>query len=112
MDVRIEQQCHRYKNGHQLLATSARLARADQDALDSLSDLSGPLRPGETFESYLTTYPLPSGDFYVLAKTWQDLSAPRAGCVLTRSILLPMSDWEILEFPAALIELLVSVDKK
>jgi GTPase-associated protein 1, N-terminal domain type 1 len=112
MDVRIEQQCHGYKSGHQLLASSIRLERADQDTIDGLSDLSGPLRPAETFDPYLTAYPLPSGNFYVLAKTWQDVKAPRAGCVLTRSLLVPMPDWEILEFPASLIEFLAPVDKQ
>jgi hypothetical protein len=112
MSVRIEQQCHGYKNGHQLLAASTRLARGDQDAVDRLSDLSGPLRPAEKFDPYLTAYPLPSGDFYVIARTWQDLSASRSGCVLTRSLLVPMAIWEAVEFPASLMELLVHVDKQ
>jgi hypothetical protein len=112
MRVRIEQQTHGYKNGHQLLATSIHLARGDQDVVDRLSDLSGPLRPGETFDPYLTTYPLPSGNFYVLARTWQDLKAARAGCVRTRSLLVPMAVWEAIEFPASLIENLVPVDRQ
>jgi hypothetical protein len=112
MDLRIEQQCHGYKSGHQLLAASLRLARGDQDVLDRLSDLSGPLRPGEVFDPYLTAYPLPGGNFYVLARTWQDLKAPRAGCVLTRSLLVPMAAWDTLEFPASLFELLKPVDKQ
>jgi len=112
MHVRVEQQCHGYKSGHQLLAASIRLPRVDQDVVDRLSDLSGPLRPAETFDSYLTTYPLPSGTFYVLARTWQDLKAPRAGCVLTRSLMVPMVDWEAMEFPVSLIELLVPVDRQ
>ena len=109
MHVLIEQQSHGYKNGHQLLATSVRLARGDQDVVDRLSDISGPLRPGETFDPYLTAYPLPSGNFYVLARTWQDLKAARAGCVLTRSLLVPMGVWEAIEFPVSLIENLVPV---
>jgi GTPase-associated protein 1, N-terminal domain type 1 len=112
MAVRIEQQCHGYKSGHQLLAASTRLPRGDQDVVDRLSDVSGPLRPAETFEPYLTAYPLPSGSFYVLARTWQDLKALRAGCVLTRSLLVPMAAWEAIEFPASLIELLMPVDKQ
>lgn len=112
MDFRIEQQCHGYKNGHQVLAASTRLARADQDVLDRLSDNSGPLRPAEIFEPYVTGYPLPSGKFYVIARTWQDLKAPRAGCVLTRSLLVPMSSWETLDSPASLLDLLLPVDKQ
>src|SRR6202050_3589102 len=112
MAVHIEQQCHGYKSGHQLLAASTRLPTGDQDVVDRLSDVSGPLRPGETFDPYLTAYPLPSGSFYVLARTWQDLKAPRAGCVLTRSLLVPMAVWEAIEFPASLIELLMPVDKR
>jgi hypothetical protein len=112
MHVRIEQQSHGYKSGHQLLATSVRLVRGDQDVVDCLSDISGPLRPAETFDPYLTAYPLPSGSFYVLARTWQDLMAPRAGCVLTRSLLVPMVDWEAVEFPASLIERLALVDRQ
>jgi hypothetical protein len=112
MGLRIEQQCHGYKSGHQLLAASLRLARGDQDVLDRLSDISGPLRPGEVFDPYLTAYPLPSGTLYVLARTWQDLTAPRAGCVLTRSLLVPMDTWDTLEFPASLFELLKPIDKQ
>lgn len=96
-DHRIERQEHGYRNGHQLLSSSLRLARNDQDALDQLSDMAGPLRPGETFEPYLSAYPLPSGNFYVVARTWQDVDAPRAGCVRTRSILIPMRMWEVME---------------
>ena len=112
MNVCIEQQCHGYKNGHQLLTGSIRLPRGDQDIVDRLSDISGPLRPGETFAPYLTAYPLPSGSSYVLAKTWLDLNAPRAGCVLTRSLLIPMETWERLEHPASLAELLAPVDRQ
>jgi hypothetical protein len=111
MNLRVEQQCHGYKNGHQLLAGSLRLPRVDQDIVDRMSDISGPLRPGETFAPYLTAYPLPSRQYYVLSKTWQDLNAPRAGCVLTRSLLLEMSDWSSLDYPASLIDLFDPIDK-
>lgn len=91
--VRISQQVHAYKNGHALAGASLRLERTDQDLVDKLSDLAGPLAPGQTFTPYLTLYPLPSESHYVIACTWQDLSAPRAGCVITRSFLVPMKDW-------------------
>jgi hypothetical protein len=107
----VEQQLHGYRGGHQLLATSATLIRADQDLIDRLSDLSGPLAPGQNFDPYLTTYPLPSGAFYVVARTWQDAAATRAGCVLTRSLLVPMEYW--LERPSLpfLLDALRPIDK-
>ena len=91
--IRIDTQIHGYRQGHQLLSASAKLSRADQSLLDRLSDMAGPLRPGETFNSYLSGYPVPSGDYYVLARTWQDLSVSRAGCVCTFSLLIPSSVW-------------------
>lgn len=73
------------------------MQKADQDLIDRLSDVAGPLSPGEKFSPYLTMYPLPSEAFYVVARTWQDLEAPRAGCVRTRSVLVPMSEWQFIE---------------
>ena len=107
----VEQQLHGYRGGHQLLATSATLIRADQDLIDRLSDLSGPLAPGQEFDPYLTTYPLPSDTFYVVARTWQDKAATRAGCVLTRSLLVPMAYWLGTPSLPFLLEALRPVDK-
>ena len=90
----VQQQVHGYRSGHQLLSATIKLARDDQDLVDRLSDISGPLRPGETFSPYLTTYPLPSEQYYVIARTWQDLGASRAGCVRTRSLFISMEKWE------------------
>ncbi|WP_269139693.1 hypothetical protein [Burkholderia stagnalis] len=89
----VKQQLHGYRRGHELLASSISLEREDQDTVDRISDISGSLGPGESFDPYLTAYPLPSGSYYVLARTWQDLTAPRAGCVLTRSLLIPTREW-------------------
>jgi hypothetical protein len=107
----IEQQVHGYRGGHQLLASSVALVREDQDLVDRLSDLSGPLTAGQDFAPYLTSYPLPSGRYYVIARTWQDKAAVRAGCVLTRSLLVPMQDW--LDAPSLgfLLDALRPVDK-
>ncbi len=88
-------QIHGYKSGHQLLSENIRLSRMDQDCIDRLSDISGALRPDELFEPYLTCYPLPSAGYFVIGRTWQDLSVPRAGCVLTKSLLIPMEDWVV-----------------
>lgn len=89
----IQEQVHGYRGGHQLLRSSVRLSQQDQDLVDHLSDAAGPLRPGETFSAYLSTYPLPSSEFYALARTEQDLEARRSGCVRTRTLLVPMEYW-------------------
>jgi len=89
----VERQVHGYRQGHQLLASSVQLSKSDQSIVDQLSDVAGPLRPRETFEPYLSVYPLPSGEWCVLAKTWQDTTVARAGCVRTLSLIIPSSDW-------------------
>lgn len=88
-----EIQIHGYRKGHQLLASSVTLRKEDQAAVDRLSDVAGPLRPREQFSPYLSAYPLPSGTYYVLARTWQDLTVARAGCVRTKSILIDTQIW-------------------
>jgi hypothetical protein len=102
----VERQVHGYRKGHQLLAGSVQLPKEDQAAIDRLSDVAGPLRPRERFEPYLTGYPLPSGTDYVLARTWQDLTVTRAGCVRTISLIIPMADWAATEGISAFLELL------
>ncbi|WP_455806187.1 GAP1-N1 domain-containing protein [Pseudomonas fluorescens] len=104
----IHHQLHGYRSGHQLLNSTIRLDRRDQDLIDRLSDMAGPLRPGEMFDPYLSCYPLPSEDFYVLSRTRQDNDAPRAGCVITQTILVPMDYWEKSSNLAGLIEILES----
>ena len=89
----VHEQLHGYRKGHQLLSTSLVLDAPDQDAVNRLSDLTGRLRPGELFDPYLTAYPLPSRTYYVVARTFQDLEAPRSGCVATRSLFVPMDAW-------------------
>jgi len=110
MKALIDQQVHGYRNGHQLLSATMNLARQDQDTVDRLSDMAGPLRPGEVFNPYLAAYPLPSRSHFVFARTWQDLEAPRAGCVITKSLLVPMSVWENLNTLDELIALLTPVE--
>ena len=106
MSTLIHQQLHGYRSGHQLLQSSVRLDRKDQDLIDHLSDMAGSLRPGERFDAYISAYPLPSLKYYVLARTEQDLDAPRAGCVTTKTLLVPMHFWENEANPATLTELL------
>lgn len=101
----LDEQLHGYRQGHQLLSSTIRLEKDDQDLIDRLSDIAGPLGPNERFVPYITCYPLPSRSYYVVARTWQDLDAPRAGCVRTRSLLVPMSIWEELESVIGLVDL-------
>lgn len=91
--IYIDIQIHGYRKGHQLLASSIVLSKDDQSTIDRLSDIAGPLRPKEEFSPYLSGYPLPSGDYYVLAKTWQDFNVSRAGCVRTKSLLIDSRIW-------------------
>lgn len=91
--MRIEQQRHGYLGGHQLLSSSIKLPREDQDVVDRLSDIGGQPGPNETVPDYLTGYPLPSGTHFAFARTWYDPTAPRAGCVLTHTLLVPIEDW-------------------
>lgn len=93
MPITIATQLHGYQQGHQLLASTIKLARQDQSIIDRLSDVAGPLRPAEKFKPYLSAYPLPSGKFFILARTWQDLTVPRAGCVRTLSLVIPLEVW-------------------
>lgn len=88
-----EIQIHGYRKGHQLLASSVALRKEDQAIVDRLSDVTGPLRPKEQFPPYLSAYPLPSGTYYVIARTWQDLTVARAGCVRTKSVLIDAQTW-------------------
>ncbi|MES2975664.1 MAG: hypothetical protein V4757_18745 [Pseudomonadota bacterium] len=91
--IKVEAQLHGYSHGHELLVASAPLPKADQTVVDRLSDVAGPLRSGETFQPYLSSYPLPSGNWNVLARTWPDSTVSRPGCVRTLSLLIPSDDW-------------------
>lgn len=93
--ITAEVQIHGYRKGHQLLASSAILSKDDQAVIDRLSDVAGPLRPKEQFPPYLSAYPLPSGSYYVIARTWQDHTVSRAGCVRTMSVLIDAQIWSL-----------------
>ncbi|MBV9565639.1 MAG: hypothetical protein JOY90_35080 [Bradyrhizobium sp.] len=94
MEPTFDEQEHGYRSGHELLHATIKLGREDQETVDRLSDIAGSLRPGEKFAPYVTAYPLPSRSHYVVARTWQDIEAPRAGCVLTKSLFISMEVWE------------------
>jgi hypothetical protein len=90
--VLINQIIHGYRQGHRKLHATITPTHDDEVVLDSLSDLSGFLPVGAKLRPYYTGYPLPSGTFYVFAKTWLDDAAGRTGCVITQSLLLGRSD--------------------
>lgn len=106
--ITAEIQIHGYRKGHQLLASSIVLPKEDQTVVDRLSDVAGPLRPKEQFKPYLSAYPLPSGTHYVVARTWQDVTVPRAGCVLTKSVLIDALVWSVNAPLLAILQLLDS----
>ncbi len=108
--ITAEVQIHGYRKGHQLLASSIVLSKDDQAVVDRLSDVAGPLRPKEQFAPYLSAYPLPSGTYYVIARTWQDLTVPRAGCVRTKSVLIDAQAWSRKAPVIPILHLLGSVD--
>ena len=84
----IHQALHGYANGHRMLKSSLSLSRDSLAQLLILSDLSGPI-PSESFESYLTGFPLPADGVFVLARTWLAHEMPRPGTVWTHSLLIP-----------------------
>ena len=90
---KVHQLLHGYRSGHGQISSSARLNARDSDLVTRLSDLSGSLSTGTKFSSYVTFYPLPTRDYYALAKTWPDPNAPRSGCVLTHTLLVSIEDW-------------------
>ncbi len=89
--VMVNQAVHGYRDGHRLLQSSTPLATDAARSLLVLSDMSGPsLQSG--FDEYLTGYPLPETDVYVLARTWYADEMRRPGCVWTHSILVDRPD--------------------
>jgi hypothetical protein len=99
-DSGLHQLVHGYDHGHSLLAASTTLAREDLDLVDRLSDLSGTLGTDLEVSPYLTLYPVPSKKFFAVARTWLDDSAPRSGCVLTHTVLVPFDLWATDESPS------------
>lgn len=94
--VTIDQSLHGYLRGHRELASSIDLDPAGADLMLSLSDLLVTVGSDEQ-DSYLTAYPVPSAQRFVLARTWLAGPELRPGSVWTHSL--------ILDFPAlALID--------
>lgn len=84
----IHQAIHGYRDGHRLLSSSTSLSADATRAMLVLSDMSGPSMLSG-FDEYLTGYPLPGSEFFVLAKTWYAPEMQRPGCVWTHSLLIP-----------------------
>jgi len=85
----IHQTLHGYADGHTLLAASCDLTPAEKKTLVLLSDLSGQAG-NQSFDSYLTGYPLPGKRYYALARTWSAPEMPRPGCVWTQTLLIAL----------------------
>lgn len=84
----VHQAIHGYRDGHRLLSSSTPLPPEASRTMLVLSDMSGPsMQPG--FDEYLTAYPLPGTDLFVLARTWYAPEMQRPGCVWTHSLLIP-----------------------
>ncbi|XIA63657.1 hypothetical protein ACFIOY_32040 [Bradyrhizobium sp. TZ2] len=92
-EVVVHQAVHGYSRGHGPPATSVSLSPDDSDCITQLSDLSG-LPVQNEIPSYISCYPLPSRKYYAIGRTWPDHNAPRDGCVLTHTILVPTSAWK------------------
>jgi hypothetical protein len=101
----VHQLVHGYAKGHSFLAGSCRLPKQAQELVTEQSDLSGPLPAGVAIPSYLTAYPLADTEFYALGRTWPDPNAPRSGCVITHTLLIPKEIWASTPFPHTFLQL-------
>src|ERR1700754_317149 len=84
----VQQALHGYRDGHRILAASVSLEDADRRQMLTLSDSpdAKQIAPGVPL---FNGYPLPSGEFFVLAMTWPASEIRRPGCVWTHSLWLP-----------------------
>ncbi len=101
----VEQLVHGYSKGHAFLAGSCRLPKQAQEIVTEQSDLSGPLPAGISIPSYLTAYPLAETEYFALGRTWSDSNAPRSGCVVTHTLLIPKVVWGSAESPHSFLQL-------
>lgn len=87
----IYQALHGYEQGHNKLASSINLTLKNDNLMRVMSDWTGFVGLTKEDSSYITCYPLPDGDYYVIAKTWYAEEMPRPGCVWTHSLILDLS---------------------
>lgn len=96
--MRIDQILHGYDNGHRMLAASVLLKDTrEMELVATLSDWSEYVDGDNGDSSYITAYPLRESGFYVIAKTWYAGEMRRPGCVWTQSLLLPMSELNLID---------------
>ena len=100
--LKVEQLLHGYRRGHEQLASSVKLPPRDTELITRLSDLSGSLSSFPKISTYLTVYPLPNQEHFAVSRTWPDHEASRAGCVLTHTLLVPISAWSTMREPILL----------
>ncbi len=112
MKQTVHQLVHGYQKGHSLLAGSCSLPKTALEIVTEQSDLSGPLPAGVSIPSHLTAYPVPDTNFYALGRTWPDTDAPRSGCVITHTLLIPVDAWGTASIPAAYLRLHKRPDKQ
>ena len=91
----LTQTLHGYDQGHRLLSEGGQLDDRERALLERLSDLSGYLPTGASFERYHTGFPC--GRYYAFACTWPDPSAVRAGTVLTHTLLISRGEARTLQ---------------
>jgi hypothetical protein len=96
----VHQLLHGYKRGHQLLSANVQLDSQSIELVTRLSDLSGSMTIDSKVRPYLTCYPLPNQKYYAIGKTWLDDTAPRTGCVLTHTLIIPMEYWSNCPYPS------------
>ena len=98
------------REGHQLLASSIQLDSQSDELVTRLSDLSGSMTFDLEVVPYLTCYPLPNLKYYAVGKTWLDTTAPRAGCVLTHTLIIPIENWKSSPDPSIFRQLIDKPD--
>lgn len=105
--MKVDQAWFGYDAGHGKLAASIELTGHELRVLEGMSDLSGYLDRGQSYEHYDMGYPC--GRFYALSRTWPDLANPRPGTVFTHVLLLDPRDVSAITDLAGLDELFRAV---
>lgn len=83
----IDQAVYGYDDGHRLISSSCEIGRTDQQLLQSLTDLSGPIASGK-YEEYYSFFPLSSGSDFAFCKTWYAGEMRRPGSVWTHTLFI------------------------
>lgn len=108
-NIVIQQVLHGYNHGHRLLKSSIELSFEDRRIMDILSDSAG-LNERMEIKEYISGYPLPGSNYYVIAKTWYADEMQRPGCVWTHSLLIDMADIRKLGMVSQVLDLFIRPD--